>query len=145
MSDDPIMDATGGDDEFEKLVKDNVGLPEAPASATVRVYIDDFSTLLTVRGTEANDVVKKVEFIIEYAKKQGWKSTWTKEQPIYNPPAAPTGYSQPRPTVTETSGAPNCPVHNRAMKLFNGKYGSFWKCTAKMGEGVWCTEKVNIK
>lgn len=153
MSDDPIMDATNfeaemdannSDEQFEKMVKDTVGLPEAPASATVRVYIDDFSTLLTVRGTEASDVVRKVEFIINYAKKQGWKSTWNKETPNYPPSTGSTAPRQSNPNVQAVAGAPMCPVHNRPMKMFNGKYGNFWKCTAKIGDG-WCNEKVNIK
>jgi hypothetical protein len=147
MSDDPIMDATAGydfeadmeshkDDKFEKEVKDALGLPEAPASATVRVYIDDFSTLITVRGTEASDVVRKVEFIVDYAKKKGWKSTWTKD-------VSPT--SATSSTSSTPSSTPTCPVHNRPMKLFHGKWGDFYKCTAKTGEDTWCNEKVNLK
>jgi len=55
------------------------GLPEAPASATVRVWIDGYGVLLTMRSEKVGDVVDKLEFIISKAKEKGWKSTWKEE------------------------------------------------------------------
>jgi hypothetical protein len=151
MSDAPIFDPDEvgdvAEDTFVKDVKEAIGLPEAPASATIRVYIDDFSTLITMRGTETKDIVRQVEFIIDFAKKKGWKSTWNKETPAYAPRTAaqPRATARPSSRVQADPDAPFCPVHNRPMKLFNGKFGNFYKCTAKINETEWCNEKVNIK
>ena len=141
VDDEPFMQAEGEEDEFVKEVKQNVGLPEAPASATIRVYIDDFSTLITMRGTETKDIVRQVEFIIDFAKKKGWKSTWDKGTA---PATGGSTYSR-APKPPPDPNAPMCPVHNRPMRKFSGKFGDFWKCTAKLGDNQWCTEKVNIK
>jgi hypothetical protein len=135
-----------GADQFEKDLKESFAqdLPEAPASATIRVYIDDFSTLVTMRGREVRDIVKQVEYIIDFAKKKGWKSTWNKDIPNPQSTASTPSQSHPAPTAVP-NGLPVCSIHNRPMKLFDGKWGKFYKCTAKLGEGEWCTEKVNIK
>ena len=59
--------------------KSSNDLPEAPASATIRVYIDGYSTLLTMRSTKVKDVIAQTEYIVNYAKSKGWKTTWDKE------------------------------------------------------------------
>jgi hypothetical protein len=33
---------------------------------------------------------------------------------------------------------PNCPMHNKPMKLRQGKYGSFWYCAVRNPDGRWC-------
>jgi hypothetical protein len=142
MSDDPIMDATTHLETTDKDFEEIFALPEAPASATVRLFIDDFNTMITMRGTEVRDIVKQVEFIVDFAKKKGWKSTWNKE--VYPTQSTASSPSQSQPTPSADPNQPVCSIHHRPMKLFDGKWGKFWKCTAKTGADEWCKEKVNI-
>lgn len=114
-------------------------LPEAPASVTVKVWIDDYSVLLTMRSQKVGDVVEQLEYIIGIAKKKGWKSTWDKGEPNTGQPTAST----PKKTTPPDPNAPICSVHNRPMKKMTSQYGDFFKCTAKVGDG-WCNEKVNL-
>jgi len=135
MSNDPIMDAT----ETEKEVMEaTYKLPEAPASVTVKLWIDDYNVMLTMRSQKVSDVVEQLEYIINTAKKKGWKSTWDKGE------APATGGKKAYSKPPADPNAPTCPTHNRQMRKFDGRYGEFWKCTAKIGDG-WCNEKVNIK
>lgn len=89
-----------------------MNLNEAPASATVRVWIDGYGVLLTMRSDKVKDVVEKLVFIIDKAKKEGWKPTWKKEEP------------EPE-TVSD---APTCPVCNKSMVKRKGAKGAFWGC-----------------
>lgn len=120
--------------------RSETSLPEAPASINIKFWVEDFGVLLTMRSDKVSDVIKQMEYVLDLAKKRGWKSTWEKI-----PPAPVTAGTTPPQSATATGTAPYCSVHGRPMKLFNGKYGSFWKCTAKLAEGEWCQEKVNIK
>lgn len=114
-------------------------LPEAPASVNVKVWIDDYGVMLTMRGQKVSDIVKQLEYIIDTAKKKGWKPTWDKgEQPKATPKRT---YKKP----PADPDAPFCPTHNRPMRKFDGRYGEFWKCTAKIGDDEWCNEKQSIK
>ena len=82
-------------------------LPEAPASVNVKVWIDDYGVMLTMRGQKVSDIVKQLEYIIDTAKKKGWKPTWDKgEQPkatpkghIRNPPQTPMHHFAPHITA----------------------------------------------
>jgi len=56
------------------------GLPEAPASATIRVWIDGYGVLLTMRSDKVGDVVEKLEYIVKKAKEKGWKPSWKDEK-----------------------------------------------------------------
>jgi hypothetical protein len=42
-----------------------------------------------------------------------------------------------------TERAPICPIHQRPMRLRQGKRGSFWSCSAKDAFGNWCTQTKN--
>lgn len=55
------------------------GLPEAPASANFRVWIDGFGVQFTIRSEKFKDVVGKLEFAINLAKERGWKPTWKED------------------------------------------------------------------
>lgn len=131
------MEATN----FEEAVEDEIvnPLPEAPASVNVKFWIDDYGCMLTMRGTKAKEVVKQLEWVVNYAKEKGWASTWNKDE---TPPKGYQGGSKPAPPADPN--APSCPTHNRPMRKFDGKYGPFWKCTAKIGDG-WCNESISIK
>lgn len=133
MSDDPIMDATKGINEKD-VMEATYNLPEAPASVTVRFWIDDYGVMLTMRGQKVGDMVEQLEYIIDTAKKKGWKSVWDGKE----------NEKQPQKTAPADPNVPVCPVHNRPMKLMSGRYGDFYKCTAKVGDG-WCDQKQNIK
>lgn len=75
-----------GDEEIEEAlkkatpIKPNNGLPEAPASATIRFWIDGYGVMLTMRDEEVLEVVNKLQQVIKVAKKQNWKPTWKKEE-----------------------------------------------------------------
>ena len=69
----------------EKIIKevfeeDNGELPEAPASANIKVWIDGYGVMLTMRGREVNQIVEQVKYIIDVAKKLNWKSSWKVEE-----------------------------------------------------------------
>ena len=173
MSDDPIMDVTGGDDQTIKDVVEAFALPESPASVNIKVWIDGYGVMLTMRSHKVADVVSQLEYIIDTAKRKGWQHTWNKDMPVTPPPtpqplqptpAQPQYVPVPQPQYTQQPAPqpqyqavaqapqpqsptppPNCSVHGRPMKMFNGKYGAFFKCTAKLGENQWCDQKVNIK
>lgn len=65
-------------------------LPEAPASVTARFWIEDYGVLLTMRGREVKEVVKKLEWVIDFAKKKGWRPRWSEgeEKKAQKAPAA---------------------------------------------------------
>jgi hypothetical protein len=46
----------------------------------------------------------------------------------------------PAPASTAAAGPPKCNVHNRQMKP--SKQPGAWFCSAKLGDGSYCTEKV---
>ena len=55
-------------------------LPEAPASANIKVWIEGFRVQFTTRHEKMSEVVKRVEQLIAIAKSKGWKPTWKKEE-----------------------------------------------------------------
>ena len=40
----------------------------------------------------------------------------------------------------EEALAPQCPVHQTAMKKRKGQYGEFWSCGIKLPSGAWCRQ-----
>jgi len=108
-------------------------LPEAPASANIKFWVDGFGIMLTMRGTEVSDVLGKVIKVVGHAQEQNWQPSWKE---------GPTGPSETPEWLKET--VPMCKVHNREMRRFDGKFGPFYKCTKKLGEGEYCNEKANI-
>jgi hypothetical protein len=118
-------------------------LPEAPASINIKLWVDDYSVMLTMRSERVSDVIKQMEYVVTLAKKRGWKSTWDKVPSTPQTTVSATPHGQTN--MSASMDAPFCPTHNRPMKKFTGKWGEFWKCTAKINESEWCSEKVNIK
>jgi len=43
-------------------------------------------------------------------------------------------------------GVPLCPIHGRAMRLRQGKYGTCWSCAVRNPDGRWCavTKETNV-
>lgn len=80
-------------------------LGEAPASANLKVWIDGYGVMITVRGNESSDIVTKIAFLVKYAKEQGWKNTWDEK---------PTGIQ--REKVDQST----CPHTNPGEKVSAG-------------------------
>lgn len=59
--------------------RNDVDLPEAPASATIRFWIRGYGVLFTMRDEKVQPLLKKVSTIVEYAESHNWKNTWDKE------------------------------------------------------------------
>ena len=104
----------------DELFEEPNGLPEAPASANLKVWIDGYGVQITMRSERVDDVVKKLEFIIAKAKEKGWKPSW-KDEPVKDPDG-----------IQETTiKAPSCPkcggemVQRTAKKTGN----KFWGCS----------------
>jgi hypothetical protein len=89
-----------------------LALPEAPASANVRVVIDGREVQITLRGTSEDDVLARVEKVLSRY-----------PAPAKAQPAAP-------------EDGPRCPDHGRMKQ---GKRG--WYCPRKLDDGTWCPYK----
>lgn len=103
---------------------------EAPASATIKVMVNDFETLFTMRSDDYNQLFNEVADFTGWLKDNGYKA----------PPARTFGGGPkgPPPVAVPADGsAPICPTHKRAMK--KGQYG--WMCSAKLEDGSWCKQK----
>lgn len=96
-------------------------LPEAPASATVRVWIDGYGVLLTMRDEQVKEVVKKLEEIVNFAKKKGWKSSWKEEE------------------KPKTKPCPECDgmMEFRSGISKKGKKYALWECQANKEHTEW--------
>ena len=108
-------------------------LPESPASANIKIWIDGFGVQFTMRDLKMNNVVKKIRTLIDLAKENGWKPKWD------DTPSLPT--QVPSRAVQEVSG-PVCKVHGKLMT--KGKWGYY--CKTKVGDdaqgnALWCKEK----
>jgi len=96
-------------------------LPEAPASANVRLMIGGKEVLVTLRGTDEAEVLARVTHIIaQYP-----------DQPTRPAPQGPTPAAVP-------AAPPQCPTHG-AMKP--STKGSGWYCPHKLADGTWCPTK----
>jgi len=96
------------------------GLPESPASANLVCWIDGFRTQLTVRDEKVKEVVKRLEYLISYAKEKGWKSTWKEE---------PKEESFTDGGTRSVEPTPGCPECSKVMIKRKGKTGEFWGCS----------------
>jgi hypothetical protein len=90
-------------------------LPEAPASANVRVHIDGREVQVTLRGTSEDDVLARVEKVLARY------------------PAPPQAPKAPR----QEGDTPRCPRHG---KLRQGKRG--WFCPRKLDDGTYCEFRI---
>ena len=127
----------------EENSSENENLPEAPASANLKVWIDGFGVMFTTRGTQVGDVVKKTIFLIEKAKSEGWKPTWRVEETPVVESAEPAGVDPDWIVGTEkpTTEALVCAIHNQPMakkvsqKTGNPYYSHSFKGKICFGEG----------
>ena len=116
--------------------------PEAPASATVRVSIEGFEWMFTLRafGSETKapaTLLKRIKWVNEQLAKAGAK-------PIFGKNAAPPVAKAPEPQPEEDETPPDwCPIHKCKMKKWS-KDGRSWYSHAvdlPDGETEWCTGK----
>lgn len=124
-------------EESEETSEPTNGLPEAPASVTVRFWIDDYGVLFTMRDEQVKELVAKLDFLMDYAKKRGWKPSWNKEGIK----------SAPAPAKAEPVG-PLCSLHKRPMKERIGPDGSVFYSHAmkdKQGNWMYCSGKGFVK
>ena len=139
-------------DELEDFIeeeKEKENLPESPASINIKFWVDDFGVLLTMRAVRVSTLVKQLEDILKIAKEKGWKPSWVKEPTVHQtstqtPSVSVYQHPQGVSGVGQGTTLPLCPVHNRSMRLFKGKWGDFYKCTAKLDDGQWCNEKRKV-
>jgi hypothetical protein len=106
--------------EEEKMAKI---LPESPASANIKVYIDGFGAQITVRGTNHKVLVTEIEEMVKMAKIKNWKPSWN---PDTNKAAE---------AVTSTAEDSKwCSVHGESMpkKWSEKKQKTYW--AHKIGE-----------
>lgn len=110
---------------------DLAGLPEAPASVTVKVLYRGHDVLFTLRGLDGRSVLGRLDVALTWLEQHG---------------ATPaTSGSSTRPAAAADL-APTCPTHGRPMKA--GKRGG-WFCTVKladddgMGKPVYCRQRIN--
>ena len=109
-------------------------LPEAPASMTLKVWIQGYGVMLTARDTKVSSLLKKTETMIDYAVSHGWKNRWD------DPPMVGTTVL-PQPTNPQ---APSCGIHGTPMTWktgvakASGKPYAFWACNTKNANGTFC-------
>lgn len=120
---------------------------EAPASVNIKVWIEGYGVMFTFRANDKYKVIDEVSDLVLVAKKKGWKTSWNTDEPVTST-TAPT-YHQPArsanpPTPQPQGSTPVCRIHGRPMREFNGRYGPFFKCTAKLADGSYCSEKSTV-
>ena len=98
--------------DIDEVLKEKNGheLPEAPASVTIKTWIDGYGVMITMRSEEVSDVIHKLEFVIDYAKSKGWKPSWKEEE------------AETKPSVL-------CPLCSSPMVKRTSTKGPFWGCT----------------
>ena len=93
-------------------------LPEAPASATLKVWNqDNYGVLFTMRDTDSRKLYVRVNNFIKVLKADGWKADWLQNG-------------------SKVEHGPEwCPIHNVAMKKYTKEDRSWY--SHKNGD-AWC-------
>jgi hypothetical protein len=103
-------------------------LPEAPASANVKLWIGGKEVMLTLRGVDEAEVLDRVAKVIaRYA-----------EAPPTSQPFAHAGGHRSQPPVSQDEGW--CTIHDTAMRRVT-KGGRSWLSHWADSEGRYCTGK----
>lgn len=106
-------------------------LPEAPASATLKIELRGYEVLFTLRDTNGRDLLAKVNAAIDAIEGMGGKPA--------TPPVRGGGNGgAPKKSVPVPAdgSAPTCPDHG-AMR--QGQYG--WFCPKRQADGSYCPFK----
>ncbi len=116
-------------------------LPEAPASATVKVVSPKgYSWLFTMRSDSAEDLLFKTLTMEGHFENYGWK-------PVEEGKQAAKAQGTPQPT----GEPPVCAIHGKPMEWksgvskTNGRPYGFWSCTEKLADGSYCPYKPTAK
>lgn len=127
--------------EAKEAINSSLGdLPESPASANVKIWIEGFGTMITIRDKEVGVVLERLYEVIKYAKKKGWSHTWDKVV------AKPTGIDEAadkgkefRPVESpKTKTCQHC-GGTRTLRtgVTKGKKWAAWFCETKTCEPDW--------
>lgn len=127
-------------DELSKKAVDTINLPEAPASATVKVRSPlGFDWLVTTRSLSMSDVMGRMEFIEDWLLNHNW-------QPATN--AYKPGAASPAPTANGSGGVAGqtCPHHGNQLKQSKHNDNQ-WYCPKMVaeqasGKKIYCDYKV---
>ena len=90
--------------------------PNVTYRFVVNATIDGHSAPLSIEGSSINEIRRAVRLLDT------------------------NGMLSSTPAQPSTDKPPRCPVHHRPMKP--SKKPGAWFCSAKVGEGSYCTEKV---
>lgn len=119
-------------------------MPEAPASATVRVWIKGYGVMFTMRAMSngrdaAIKLAERIEKFVDHAESKGWKNKW--DEPVV-----------PQATKVDPN-APTCGIHGTKMIWRTGIYKqdtkwskagesyAFWSCPSINVDGSRCKYK----
>ena len=100
-------------------------LPEAPASVTIKAFKNGYSLLFTIRDTEASELAKKMNTMIDYFQNNG----------ITPDPIQQTI----KPVMEEPIPENWCPIHQVEMTKYS-KEGRSWY-SHRLDDGTWCKGK----
>lgn len=126
-----------GEQEWEQTEGERLAkvLPESPASANLKVYIDGFGAMITIRGTESQALVAQIEEMVKIAKLKGWMPSWnTETNKAFTP-------------KVEVKDTPNCGIHGNPMvwkegnSKTTGRHYAFWGCPTKNADNSFCSYK----
>lgn len=108
--------------------QDNSVLPEAPASANVRVKTKSGRQWqITMRTSSMKKLVEQIEAMDDLFNSKGWDvPNWQKEE------------VEPVKEVIDTASPAFCHIHQTMMKERTGKYGKFYSHNIN---GSWCNGK----
>ena len=102
------------------------GFAEAPATVTVKCFSPTgYDLLLTLRSDDTGDLIKRLGAALDWLGEKGYRPT--------------TGTPRTAISSNGNGNAPTCQYHGpmKRSKKFDG-----WFCSAKMGDGSYCKEKV---
>jgi len=131
--------------EQQETLASEVGRqPEATASATVRVSVEGFEWLFTLRsfGTETKapaELMPRMKWVNEQFIKMGAKPIFGKNGPA-TAAAQPAAQQAPAPSGTPKPKEILCPEHQVIATLKTGKDGAQWY-SHKLADDAWCNVK----
>lgn len=118
-----------GKEEKEEEVKESNGLPEAPASATIRFWINGYGVMLTMRDEKVFPLVDKIQKIIGIGQAKGWQQKWPE------PAGSPT--PQAKKIDPETCNVDHSSLQPRQVKKEGPNKGKWFVSCDKCNYFKW--------
>ncbi len=141
---DEEMEAALDSVKMDSAKSDIENLPDSPNSANIKVWINGFGVMFTMRDNKMKNVVNKIETLIQIAQEKGWKNVWDSPTPV-KPTIVATGAT----TGGQGQGSTQvCGIHNISMvwksgiSKKTGKPYAFWSCPSPAVNGIYCSFKV---